>query len=123
MVKQEYITTVERERCRKVADAFVELYELEEIAVADVGRFGFVKLQYYDPAYGFNSVVTFVNSREMFDMLWQDWFYRQLLRLTEGTPMAELEYEEIYERLPKEKQDEFMKKKRYFAEKAGVDIS
>lgn len=36
--------------------------------------------------------------------------------------MAELEYEEIYERLPKEKQDEFMKKKRYFADKSGVDI-
>lgn len=72
MVKQEYITAIERERCRKVADAFMELYEQEEIAVVDAGRFGFVKLEYYNPSYGFNSVATFVNSGKMFDMLWHD---------------------------------------------------
>ncbi|MCI8923999.1 MAG: hypothetical protein HFI45_08410 [Lachnospiraceae bacterium] len=42
-----YITDEEREKCRKVADAFGELYEVTDIAVVDAGKYGFVKLQYY----------------------------------------------------------------------------
>lgn len=49
MEKQVYITEEERVKCQKVADAFVELYEIENIVVLDVGRYGFVKLQYYKP--------------------------------------------------------------------------
>ena len=46
-MKEIYITDSEREKCRKVADAFAELYEIENILVVDAGRYGFVKLQYY----------------------------------------------------------------------------
>ena len=46
IVKEIYITDSEREKCRKVADAFAELYEIENILVVDAGRYGFVKLQY-----------------------------------------------------------------------------
>ena len=46
-MKEIYITDSEREKCRKVADAFAELYEIEHILVVDAGRYGFVKLQYY----------------------------------------------------------------------------
>ena len=53
-VEKSYITDIERERCKKVAAAYAELYELESILVLDVGRYGFVKLQYYTPEYGFN---------------------------------------------------------------------
>ncbi len=44
--KKVYITEEEREMCRKVIDAFAELYEMEDedILVVDVGRYGFVKL-------------------------------------------------------------------------------
>ena len=52
-VEKSYITDIERERCKKVAAAYAELYELESILVLDVGRYGFVKLQYYTPEYGF----------------------------------------------------------------------
>lgn len=48
-MKEKYITDDEREKCRKVADAFAELYEIENILVVDAGRYGFVKLQYYRP--------------------------------------------------------------------------
>ena len=48
-MKEKYITDGEREKCRKVADAFAELYEIENILVVDAGRYGFVKLQYYRP--------------------------------------------------------------------------
>lgn len=37
-MKEIYITDSEREKCRKVADAFAELYEIENILVVDAGR-------------------------------------------------------------------------------------
>lgn len=47
MEKQFYITEEEQEKCRRVIDAFVELYEIEDedILLVDAGRYGFVKLQ------------------------------------------------------------------------------
>lgn len=42
-----YITDEEREKGRKVIDAFAELYELTDVVVLDAGKYGFVKLQYY----------------------------------------------------------------------------
>ena len=41
-MKEKYITDDEREKCRTVADAFAELYEIENILVVDAGRYGFV---------------------------------------------------------------------------------
>ena len=58
-MKEKYITDDEREKCRKVADAFAELYEIENILVVDAGRYGFVKLQYYRPPQGFEDAITF----------------------------------------------------------------
>ncbi len=48
-----YITEEERTKCQKVADAFAELYEMADIVVVDVGRYGFVMLKYYTPPHGF----------------------------------------------------------------------
>ena len=36
-MEKSYITDIERERCKKVAAAYAELYELESILVLDVG--------------------------------------------------------------------------------------
>ena len=44
---EKYITEEQRAGCRKVADAFAELYELTDVVVADAGRFGFVRLQWF----------------------------------------------------------------------------
>ena len=70
-MKEKYITDDEREKCRKVADAFAELYEIENILVVDAGRYGFVKLQYYRPPQGFEDAITFTDSRSMFENLWE----------------------------------------------------
>ena len=40
MEKQVYITEGERAKCKKVAEAFTELYEMADIVVVDVGRYG-----------------------------------------------------------------------------------
>jgi hypothetical protein len=41
MGKIVYITEVEHEKWKKVAAAFTELYELEDIVVLDAGIYGF----------------------------------------------------------------------------------
>ena len=35
---EKYITEEQRAKCRKVADAFAELYELTDVMVADAGE-------------------------------------------------------------------------------------
>ena len=96
-VEKSYITDIERERCKKVAAAYAELYELESILVLDVGRYGFVKLQYYTPEYGFNDVITYTDSESM----------------------AEIE---IQRQTPEEKQKELLEQKAVFAKMAEIEL-
>lgn len=120
-MKEKYITDDEREKCRKVADAFAELYEIENILVVDAGRYGFVKLQYYKPPQGFEDAITFTDSKSMFENLWEEWLDTQLFFLAKGTPMAGMGYHEIFRCLPKEKQEELMNRKAGFAKTAGIE--
>lgn len=122
MVEKSYITEIEQEKCKKVAKAYAELYEMENIVVLDVGRFGFVKLQYYRPPYGFDDVVTFTDSQNMFDDLWEEWFDTKLLMLAKGTPMEEMGYEDIFKCLPEEKQRELTGQKEVFAKLAEIEL-
>lgn len=117
-----YIMDEERKKCRQVADAFAELYELTDVVVVDAGKYGFVKLQYYREPHGFEVITTFRDSRKLFEALWQDWFEEQILTMVLGTPMEEMEYEEIFALLPREKQDELMDKKVYFERKAAAKL-
>ena len=80
-MKEKYITDDEREKCKKVADAFAELYEIENILVVDAGRYGFVKLLYYRPPEGFEDAITFTDRRSMFENLWEEWLDTQLFLL------------------------------------------
>lgn len=120
-MKEKYITDDEREKCKKVADAFTELYEIENILVVDAGRYGFVKLQYYRPPEGFEDAITFTDSRSMFENLWEEWLDTQLFLLAKGTPMAGMGYNEIFRCLQKEKQEELMNRKAGFAKTAGIE--
>lgn len=120
MEKQVYITEEERAKCQKVADAFAELYEIENILVVDAGRYGYVKLQYYKPPHGFEDAVTFTDSRDMFEDLWQEWLDTKLYMLAKGTPLIEGGYEGIFNSLTREKQTELIEKKEFFARAAGI---
>lgn len=122
MEKKIYITKEEQEKCRKVADAFAELYDLENILVMDTGRYGFVKLQYYKEPQGFDDVVTFTDSQSMFENLWQEWFDTKLYLIERGTPLMEKGYERVFASLPEEKQKELTNRKADFAIKAGITL-
>lgn len=120
MKKDTYISKEEQEKCRKVAEAFQELYEREDIIVLDAGKYGYVKLQYYKEPYGFDDVFTYTDSRELFDDLWNEWFNGRLLEYARDTPMMEFDYPDIFKCLPKDKQQELMDKKIVFAEAAEI---
>ncbi len=119
---EKYITEEQRERCRKVAGAFSELYELADVMVADAGRFGFVRLQWFNEGEGFDSAVVFSDSTELFEELWRIWYEHEVLTPVLGTPLAELDYDEIFQTLSKDRQEEITKKKDYFLALCGGEI-
>ena len=103
-----------------VADAFAELYEMENIVVLDAGRYGFVKLKYYKPPHGFEEDATFTDSRVLFEELWQEWLNMKLYLLAKDTPMLERGYKGVFESLPEEKQSELIGRKAAFAKAAEI---
>ena len=122
MEKQVYITEEERAKCKKVAEAFTELYEMADIVVVDVGRYGFVMLKYYMPPHGFEEDATFTDSKVLFEGLWQEWLDMKLYFMAKGTSLMETGYKGIFESLSKEKQSELIGRKIYFARMAGIDM-
>ena len=121
MEKKIYITDEEREKCGKVAEAFAELYEMENILVMDAGRYGFVELQYYRPPEGFGDVITFTDSRSMFEELWEEWLNTKLFLLAKGTPMDGMGCSDIFKCLSEEKQKELLDRKKDFLQMAGIE--
>ena len=120
MNKKSYITEEEREKCRKVADVFAELEDVD-VVVIDVGRYGFVKLQYYTPPTGFENDFTFTDSMKLFDDLWEEWLHTQLIMMAKEMKIDDVDYDDIFKRLPEEKQNELRGRKQHFAELAGID--
>ncbi len=118
--KRKYISDEEREKCRRVVSAYEEALDDTEVSVVDAGRFGFVKLIYYKFPYGFDDAIAYTDSLQLFLDLWEEWLESQLLKLTKDTPMQEMDYEDILKCLPKEKRDELMAKREYFADRAGI---
>ena len=122
MEKQVYITEEERAKCKKVAEAFTELYEMADIVVVDVGRYGFVMLKYYMPPHGFEEDATFTDSKVLFEGLWQEWLDMKLYFMAKGTSLMETGYKGIFESLSKEKQSELIGRKAVFARIVGVGL-
>ena len=120
MEKKAYITEEEQKKCRRVADAFAELEDVD-VVVVDVGRYGFVKLQYYTPPTGFENDFTFTDSMKLFDDLWEEWLHTQLIMMAKEMKIDDVDYDDIFKRLPEEKQNELRSRKQHFAELAGIE--
>lgn len=121
MGKETYISDEQHKKCRKVADAFAELYEMETIAVVDAGGYGFVVLKYYKPPHGFEETATYTDSRSLFDDLWEEWLNTKIYLSAKGTPLMEKGYDGVFESLPEDKRNELMEKRKVFAEQAGIE--
>ena len=122
MEKKIYITEEERTKCQKVADAFAELYEMVDIVVVDVGRYGFVMLKYYTPSHGFEEDATFTDGKALFEALWHEWLDMKLYLIAKGTPLLEKGYKGVFEGLTKEKQSELIGRKAASVRMAGIDL-
>ena len=122
MEKQIYITEEERAKCKKVAEAFTELYEMADIVVVDVGRYGFVMLKYYMPPHGFEEDETFTDSRTLFDALWQEWLHTMLYLAAKEMQLNDILYKDVFSYLSKEKQSAIIGRKDDFAQKAGISL-
>ena len=122
MKKKVYITEEEREKRRKVIDAFAELYEIEDedMLVVDVGRYGFVKLQCYTSSYGFEEFDTYTDSNSLFEGLWDEWFSLNVFLLAREMQLDDVLYEDLFNNLPKEKQLELIVQKADFAKLAEI---
>ena len=115
------ITDEERAVCRRVANAFAEMYSLD-LMVLDAGQYGFVKLQYYKHPFGFDETGIFTSGRDLFDDLWGEWYSFQLLALTKGTPLAELDYQDMFRCLPEDQQKEILDRREYFLGLSGISL-
>ena len=101
----------ERAKCHKVMAAFSEYFEeMEDITIADVGKVGIIWLRWFD-GWQFDSQELFTESKELFEALFEAWAEHHLLTPLLGTPDAELEYEEMYNRLTTEEKAVFQKKR------------
>ena len=117
-----YISEEERIKCKMVADAFSEL-EDSKVMILDLGKYGFVRLIYYQAPYGFDDAITYTDSGELFNDLWEDWIQEEVYAKEKDNPeLMELDYDEILNRLPIEEQTQLMAKKEYFAQKAGIQL-
>ena len=115
------INDEEHAACQRVADAFSEIYSAD-LLVLDAGRYGFVKLQYFHPPFGYDEAGIFTTGRDLFNDLWNEWISLRLLALTKGTPLADLDYQDMFQCLPAEKQQEFMDKRNYFLDRSGITL-
>ena len=95
----------EHDKCKKVAEAFRELYDmLGDTCVLDAGEFGFVYLTYYrDQKSCFDKNKVYRNAEELFEALWDEWLYSEVMQPVYGTEDAEAGFEEIYRKLPDER--------------------
>ncbi|MDE6600577.1 MAG: hypothetical protein K2K90_00150 [Lachnospiraceae bacterium] len=121
MYKRRYITDEEKINCQKVADAFAELFQNEDLVVLNAGKYGFVKLQYFKFPFGFDNIDSFYDCKSLFDELWEEWLHTQLINLTANTPMADMDYEDILKCLPEEKREELLDMRLSLAEKTGIE--
>ena len=108
----------EREKCLKVAEAFHEYFEeMTDTTIVDAGKFGIIWLRWYDGSQ-FDAQEMYTDSIKLFNALFEAWKEHHLLMPVLGTPTAELEYEEMYERLTPEEKATFEEKRQYFWEKS-----
>ena len=121
MAVEQYITDEEIEKCQKEVDVYAKELEDDDILLINVGKYGFVMLQYFQPLMEFDNVITFRDSRTMFERLWEEWLFTRLIKTSEEKEFKNIDYDDIFDSLTIERQKELMDKKVYFAEKAEMN--
>lgn len=116
-------TKEEHDKCKAVAEAFRELYDmLGDTCVLDAGEFGFVYLtNYMEQKSSFDGNQVYCDAEELFEDLWQDWLYNDVLRSGIASEDEDFDFEEAYNALPAEKKQEYAEKRQDFLDLAGLN--
>lgn len=122
MEKRSYITKEEQKRCQKIAAFYAKLEE-KDIIVVDAGRFGFVKLVYYNPQVGFFDMKNFTNSEDLFEDLWQEWMFPHLFAFAKTISIEEARPNDIWNLLPRKMQLTLIEKHLEFARKCDFSLT
>lgn len=118
-MEKEYTKEV-RSQCKRVADAFQEIYEMYgDMCVLDAEKFGFVVLCWFGGS-SFDENAVYKEPQELFDDLWEMWLDYKLLHSVLGTGREEIDYEQLYTELPENTKKEYENKKKYFMNLAGL---
>lgn len=121
--RESYITDVEKNRCRVVADLFRNDLEKDNIIIKDTEKYGYIMLQYYEPTANFDSAVIFTNSQTMFDTLLDEWFIYNITDLMREKQITNTDIDVFYDELPEEEKEKLKKKKEKFVEQARKKAS
>ena len=78
-------------------------------------------MQYIRIQDGFEQTTIYTNSKHLFHDLWREWLNIQLMDLSRGTPLQDMDLEDIFKCISKDKQYELLNKQLYFAEKTGIE--
>ena len=113
----------EHDKCKAVTEAFRELYDmLGDTCVLDAGEFGFVYLTcYMEQKSSFDGNQVYSDAEELFEDLWQDWLYNDVLRSGIASEDKDFDFEEAYKALPVEKKQEYAEKRQNFLDLAGLN--
>lgn len=75
---------------------------------------------YYKYPYGFDDVITYSDSRQLFEDLWEDWLCDQLQKIAEDNPILMELDDELFEELSEDKKKELLDKRAYFEERSRL---
>ena len=119
----QYISEMERKKCKIISEICSGLCKALDIVIMDTGKYGFVKMQYDDEEREFINISTFIDGDGLFEALWKDWLNEQLFTYALRPPYEFMDYEEIFEHLPKKRQTQLMAKRIYFRQKLEEKIT
>lgn len=119
----QYISERERKKCKIISEIFSGLCKALDIVIMDTGKYGFVKMQYDDEEREFINISTFIDGDGLFEALWKDWLNEQLFTYALRPPYEFMDYEEIFEHLPKKRQMQLMAKRIDFRQKLEEKIT
>ena len=108
----------DHDKCKKVAEVFQELYDvLGDTCVLDAGEFGFVYLTYYrEQKSCFDRNKVYRNAEELFEALWDEWLYSEVMQPVYGTEEAT----KAIRKLPDERKQEYAVRKQQFMDQAEL---
>lgn len=114
----DYITLEEKERCKILADIFYDSLAKDEQIICDAGKYGFAMLTYYQPPVGFDGIIMFSDSQEMYDTLLHEWYITLIMELAKTMGMSDLDVDDFYAQLSDEQKAPLKQQRQQFIEKA-----